>query len=205
MFYSNIQETTSTRWKTLTYNKTTPKSSFFDKNQEKFVFVSLSCSRSNCYFGFWYTRYFFSILIIAALGNKEQSNLLWDCSETKIMSKKRCKRKEVYLRVYSWARDALSFNVWCWKQSNKKKKRTFFFLSKCICKGVNWGCIFWIIRKKSQRQMKWGKNRQGQSKKLGGNTIQFKSSFLCSTRNLFSIISIFRRRRKKSNILLRML
>lgn len=132
------------------------------------------------------------------------------CSEivlrfrNKIMSKKRCKRKEVYLRVYSWARDALSFNVWCWKQSNKKKKN-FFFLSKCICKGVNWGCIIWIIRKKCQRQMKWGKNRQGQSKKLGGNTIQFKSSFLCSTRNLFSIISIIRRRRKKSNILLTML
>lgn len=111
------------------------------------------------------------------------------------MSKKRCKRKEVYLRVYSWARDALSFNVWCWKQSNKKKKN-FFFLSKCICKGVNWGCFFWIIGKKCQRQMKWGKNRQGQSKKLGGNTIPFKSSFLCSTRNLFSIISIIRRRRK---------
>lgn len=81
LFYSEIQETTSTRWKTLTYIKTTPKSFFLDKNQEKFVFVSLSCSRSNFYFGFWYTRYFFSILIIAALGNKEQSNLLWDCSE----------------------------------------------------------------------------------------------------------------------------
>lgn len=66
LFYSEIQETTSTRWKTLTYIKTTPKSFFLDKNQEKFVFVSLSCSRSNFYFGFWYTRYFFSILIIAA-------------------------------------------------------------------------------------------------------------------------------------------
>lgn len=71
LFYSKIQETT-TRWKTLTYIKTTPKSFFFDKNQEKFVFVSLSCSRSNCYFGFWYTWYFFSIWIIAAIGNKEQ-------------------------------------------------------------------------------------------------------------------------------------
>lgn len=81
LFYSEIQETTSTRWKTLTYIKTTPKSFFLDKNQEKFVFVSLSCSRSNFYFGFWYTWYFFSILIIAALGNKEQSNLLWNCSE----------------------------------------------------------------------------------------------------------------------------
>lgn len=81
LFYSEIQETTSTRWKTLTYIKTTPKSFFLDKNQEKFVFVSVSCSRSNFYFGFWYTRYFFSILIIAALGNKEQSNLLWNCSE----------------------------------------------------------------------------------------------------------------------------
>lgn len=52
-------------------------------------------------------------------------------------------------------------------ESRAIKKKTFFFLSKCICKGVNWGCIIWIIRKKCQRQMKWGKNRQDQSKKLG--------------------------------------
>lgn len=94
------------------------------------------------------------------------------CSEivlrfrNKIMSKKRCKRKEVYLRVYSWARDALSFNVWCWKQSNKKKE--LFFLSKCICKGVNWGCIIWIIRKKCQRQMKWGEEQARSIQKAWG-------------------------------------
>lgn len=41
-------------------------------------------------------------------------------------------------------------------ESRAIKKKNFFFLSKCICKGVNWGCIFLIIGKKCQRQMKWG-------------------------------------------------
>lgn len=57
LFYSKIQETTSTRWKTLTYNKTTPKSFFLDKNQEKFVFVSLSCS--NSYLRFWHLPFLY--------------------------------------------------------------------------------------------------------------------------------------------------
>lgn len=56
LFYSKIQETT-TRWKTLTYIKTTPKSFFLDKNQEKFVFVSLSCS--NSYLRFWHLPFLY--------------------------------------------------------------------------------------------------------------------------------------------------
>lgn len=49
-----------------------------------------------------------------------------------------------------------------------KKKRTFFSLSKCICKGVNWGCIFWIIGKKCQRQMKWGEEQARSIQKAWG-------------------------------------
>lgn len=83
---------------------------------------------------------------------------------------------------YNWARDSVSFDVWCLKQSNKKLT---FLSTIAFVKGLK-GCILGYLITLSETNTNWGRGGTGRvnpkslqfiEKKQGGDTIIFKSSF----------------------------